>query len=263
MNLTEVLIGAAINNPLAQFTRSGSKLAGRLIPGLGPVVDSADNAIRAMSGDRRNVDPSSYTPESKTLLASAIDKAYQGSDKKVGEFVDVQYGDYSPTGNPDDKNLASYVAGAMMARKLPDGTYEIKPDERYDFNAAHVPNEKRSEYLQNLNTATSDAVKRKDLPAFLANIPDHIAFHTGAGGKGMTIGGKFSVPNQPKMSSSSTDLVDNPAVVDAPALTYTVSAGDTLSSIARANNISVDELARKNDIANPNLISIGQSLITG
>lgn len=258
MNITEMLIGAAFNNPLARFTRSGTKLAGRLIPELGPVIDSADNAIRAMSGDRTNVDPSSYSDLSRTQLADAIDNAYKNSGKKVGEFVDVQYGDYSPNGNPDDKNTSAYIAGAMFARKNPDGTYEIKPDERYDFNAAHIPVEQKANYLNNLNSATINAIKRKDLKALAANLPDHIAYHTGAGGEGMTIGGKFSRPNV-SQAASMPQSIDSP-ISQAPVSSYSIRQGDTLSSIARANNMSVDELARKNNIANPNLISVGQTL---
>ena len=40
--------------------------------------------------------------------------------------------------------------------------------------------------------------------------------------------------------------------------TYTVVAGDTLSKIAAQFNISVEELARLNNIANPNIIHVGQ-----
>jgi murein DD-endopeptidase MepM/ murein hydrolase activator NlpD len=42
---------------------------------------------------------------------------------------------------------------------------------------------------------------------------------------------------------------------------YVVKAGDTLASIALLFNITVDDLARANDIANPNLLGVGQLLI--
>ena len=44
--------------------------------------------------------------------------------------------------------------------------------------------------------------------------------------------------------------------------TYTVQSGDTLSSIARKFNnvVSVDQLAQDNNLANPNLIMVGQQL---
>ena len=42
--------------------------------------------------------------------------------------------------------------------------------------------------------------------------------------------------------------------------TYIVQKGESLYSIAKKNNISVDEIKRKNNL-NSNLISIGQKLI--
>lgn len=42
---------------------------------------------------------------------------------------------------------------------------------------------------------------------------------------------------------------------------YTVKAGDTLSKISKMYNTSVQALVTKNNIANPNLIKIGQKLI--
>lgn len=41
---------------------------------------------------------------------------------------------------------------------------------------------------------------------------------------------------------------------------YTVTKGDTLSGIAQKNNTTVDALAKGNNISNPNLIKIGQSI---
>lgn len=45
--------------------------------------------------------------------------------------------------------------------------------------------------------------------------------------------------------------------------TYTVSRGDTLSAIARRHSTTVEALASANNIANPNLILIGQQLRIG
>lgn len=42
--------------------------------------------------------------------------------------------------------------------------------------------------------------------------------------------------------------------------TYNVVAGDNLTKIAKRYNTTVEELARKNNISNPNKIFIGQKL---
>ena len=44
---------------------------------------------------------------------------------------------------------------------------------------------------------------------------------------------------------------------------YRVRPGDTLSAIAKDTGTSVDELAKQNNISNPNLIKVGQTLVLG
>ena len=43
-------------------------------------------------------------------------------------------------------------------------------------------------------------------------------------------------------------------------ITYTIQAGDTLSAVAKKFNVTVDQLARWNDIKNPNIITVGQQI---
>lgn len=66
-----------------------------------------------------------------------------------------------------------------------------------------------------------------------------------------TIGiGSESVPN------SAADINANSSNIN-----YTIKQGDTLSSIARENGTTVDELVEANGISNPNLIVTGQELV--
>ncbi|UDM32776.1 LysM domain-containing protein [Lentilactobacillus laojiaonis] len=51
--------------------------------------------------------------------------------------------------------------------------------------------------------------------------------------------------------------------ITASANTYTVKSGDTLSTIASANNDTVANIANKNNISNINLIYVGESLEVG
>jgi len=44
-------------------------------------------------------------------------------------------------------------------------------------------------------------------------------------------------------------------------MTYVIRPGDTLSSIARRFNTTVEELVRLNNIANPDLIIAGETLL--
>jgi len=62
-------------------------------------------------------------------------------------------------------------------------------------------------------------------------------------------------------TGGSTGQPATPAPTDPPATgSYTVVAGDTLSAIARRFNTSVQAIAQANNIANPNLILVGQVL---
>lgn len=60
-----------------------------------------------------------------------------------------------------------------------------------------------------------------------------------------------------KMSVSQTPNQNLPAERE-PSTQYTIQAGDTLSSIASANNSTVEEIAQENGIADPNVIQAGQ-----
>tara|TARA_B100001094_G_scaffold4970_1_gene4501 strand:- start:102 stop:959 length:858 start_codon:yes stop_codon:yes gene_type:complete len=253
-NATELLISSAVNSPPALISRSGLQLAGKLLPEtVGPIADSGENAIRAISGDSRSVDPSSYSLGGRNQMADAIDNALADSGRNVGEYVDVQYEDYGK-GESGLKNPGAYLTGAMMARKNADGTYEIAPNEVYDFNAAS--NAGNLEYKANLDAATKDAFDRGDIPALIANLPDHLAYHTGAGGKGFKVGGTFSRGNMSGPEVPSAVVTNIPTPTNA----YAVQAGDTLSSIAANRGTTLDELIRRNNIANPDLIQIGQMI---
>ena len=57
-------------------------------------------------------------------------------------------------------------------------------------------------------------------------------------------------------------LAERPELTTLGPLTgYSVRAGDTLTAIAAANNTTIEDIARKNKIANVDLINIGQKLI--
>ena len=260
VNPTEMLINAVTKTPVVAGGRTALNVAGKAFPEtVGPIADAGNNAIRALSGNQESVDPSTYSTGTRSQLADAIDTAMADAGTKPGQYVDVQYEDYGKGGD-GLKNTGAYTAGAMFGTKKEDGTYEIKPGEVYDFNAAQKRGNK--EYGDNMYTALGDALKRGDIAATLANIPDVIAYHTGAGGKGFEIGGSFSRPdfeNTISEPQSRPTPPTSPAESDA-MKAYNVAVGDTLSSIAAKHGLSIDEIARKNNIDNVNMIDVGQQL---
>ena len=78
-----------------------------------------------------------------------------------------------------------------------------------------------------------------------------------------------AVPGQPPDSAQSAGASQSPGAVSAGSGQsmaaagsgdYTVSAGDTLGGIAREHNLDYRDVARWNNIADPNRISTGQTL---
>lgn len=52
-----------------------------------------------------------------------------------------------------------------------------------------------------------------------------------------------------------------PVPTPAPPVTYTVQAGDTLSAIAHAHDVPLERLINANNIVNPDLLQVGQTLL--
>lgn len=261
-NLTELALSQAAANPIVAIPRQALNVAGQVSPQLGPIADSSENAFRGVTGDKRARTPDTYTPATREMLADAIDRSYADSGAKPGEMVDVQYADYSKTGDPNDKNLSAYVAGAFNGGKNADGSYFVDPKEKYDFNAQGQD----KDYKKNLDKATGDAFKRGDVAGFIANLPDQLAYLTGAGGKGFNIGGEFTrgdaapeIPSEPRMAGEADITVESTAK-PTPSMKYAVQAGDTLTDIARGRGMSVADIAKLNGISNVDQIGIGQQL---
>lgn len=255
-NPAEAVLGAVLNNPTAKVLRGAIRFAGDRL-GAGSFVDSADNAIRAVTGDRTPVNPSSYSAQTRNELASAIDRAYaRGATPNTEGYVPVEYADYSKSNlSTDPAAMGKYVLGRMFARKTDDGGYEISPDERYDYNAAAAVN--REAYKKNLDQAFSDALGRGDLKAGLASAADFLNYYTGIGERGMSVGGTFD-----RSSAPAEAVVAEETTSASPKRNqYVIKEGDTLSRIAAEKGLSVRDLINMNKISNPDLIIPGQQLL--
>ena len=264
-NFTETVLRAVSKAPPIAAARGLMNAAGDLMPEqFGPLSDAGENAIRAVTGDRRQVDPQSYTSTTRTQLADAIDRATTDPTMKIDDdgFTAVDYKHYNKDGG-NNKGPIAYVGGRIWAKKGEDGQYQIKDNEMYDFNSSG----KGKDYKANLDQATQAAWDRGDFKGWLANLPDHLAYHTGAGSQGMNIGGTFSRPGNPAPTSMAPAPSTAPQPVQETAPSdpatngaYTVQQGDTLTQIAQKQGTSVAELMRKNSIRNANIINIGQQL---
>ena len=77
--------------------------------------------------------------------------------------------------------------------------------------------------------------------------------------RGLTTHNIDFVTPQPRMAGEIDITVDSTAL-PGPATNYAVQAGDTLSSIAADRGTTIAEIVRRNNIANPDLIQIGQMI---
>jgi lysozyme len=97
-------------------------------------------------------------------------------------------------------------------------------------------------FWQYSDTGDVGGLNPADLDYFSGSLDDLLAFiHSSAGS---------IISTTPAPSSPSTDSTR----------TYTVQAGDTLSSIASRNGVTLAALEQANSIDNPNLIEVGQVL---
>lgn len=68
-------------------------------------------------------------------------------------------------------------------------------------------------------------------------------------------------PTAPEQAEVTVHPIAPPLPTPRSPVTYTVQAGDTLSAIAQAHDVSVDRLIVANSIANPDVLHIGQVLV--
>nr|BAG55477.1 putative peptidoglycan-binding protein [uncultured bacterium] len=91
------------------------------------------------------------------------------------------------------------------------------------------------------------------LPAVVATLPANV--EAAAGGEDAV--GDTAVdnpaPDAPPDSASDTASGDNPI--------HVVAAGDTLGRLSEQYDVTIDEIMTANELANPNLLSVGQQLI--
>jgi LysM repeat protein len=263
-NITEALLRPVLRSPQAQAAIAGLRFAGDNL-GLptGTFADAADMGTRALSGDNSKFNPENFSKATQESFKTAIDNAVaRGVRPNEDGYVAVDYDDYP-------SRLSSLVSGRMNAKNNPNGSTSIDPNERYDFNASRTND--REEYLDNLNgamsSAFSDAIgadtrsgKLEGVMRVAANAPDYLNFYTGAGTEGLNIGGKFGKPKPPSKQSTTKNTPASPS--PSPSISnYVVKGGDTLTSIANSMGVDVNDLAKRNNIANANLINIGQTIV--
>lgn len=71
----------------------------------------------------------------------------------------------------------------------------------------------------------------------------------------------LSIPEEAESVSPASPTPPAASPVSSEPLLYTIQEGDTLGNIAQTHGVSVGELIAANDLANPNVLHVGQTLI--
>lgn len=226
-------------------------VGGKILAAQEAIPAIARGALRLGDGEDRSVDP---------RMQKGLVDAYKAS--KAAGMPHVHYNLY------DDSTAGGYGAKHTFGNvpysdiKLNDQG-EVVGLKRHAYDTDKTPEQLKAEIANN-----GPDYKRAEL--MLSQVQGGgINYHN------LDFGDKFtsnpsqgrdsfypeSVPVNPQMRAAGDAITGNPALNDAgPATAYAVKAGDTLSSIAAANNTTVAELAKKNNIADVNMIGVGQNL---
>ena len=199
------------------------------------VVITAQEAVPAIVGGALGVDRSDtkINPKLKEALLQTAEKAKQEGRTEFG------YSDYDST-TPGGL-AARLTMGDVSINEVAfdDKGNAISMTQKFDTNK--TPMEALGEF-NILNPKTY----YKPAEAALAAVQDN----------GLTTHNiDFQSPNR---MAGDVDITVSSTAVPGPATNYAVQAGDTLSSIASDRGTTVAELIKRNKIANPDLIQIGQ-----
>ena len=220
------------------------------------VMITAQEAVPAIVGGALGIDRSdtNINPKLREALMQTAEKAKREGRSKFG------YMDYDST-----------TPGGLAARlTMGDvGIGEVTFDDKGNatgmtqkFDTNKTPMEALGEFnILNPKTyykpaeAALAAVQDRGLTTH--NI-DFVTPQTGAPSASDMMSGILT-PLPTRMAGAVDITVDNTAE-PGPATNYAVQAGDTLSSIAADRGTTVAELVKRNNIANPDLIQIGQMI---
>jgi murein DD-endopeptidase MepM/ murein hydrolase activator NlpD len=111
------------------------------------------------------------------------------------------------------------------------------------------------------DTLTRIALRFNVTTAELALVNDLANPNLIIAGQKLVLPGSGNLPSFPAVASSPSSGEPSPADPTGLSLTYTVRAGDTLYRIASQYGLTLEALARANDLADVNLIQVGQELV--
>ena len=202
------------------------------------VMITAQEAVPAVIGGALGFDRSdtNINPKLQEALMQTAEKAKRDGRSKFG-YTD--YDSTTPGGLAARLTMGDVAMGEVT---FDDKGNAIGMTQKFDTNK--TPIEALSEF-NILNPKTY----YKPAEAALAAVQD----------RGLTTHNIDFVTPQPRMAGEIDITVDSTAL-PGPATNYAVQAGDTLSSIAADRGTTIAEIVRRNNIANPDLIQIGQMI---
>lgn len=217
------------------------------LPSVNNTGYSALGYVKSLAGNLGKPFAIQSNPETDKFLQNTVDAATK-SDGKVIFNQNIKDKDaYNSLGNDiGNKAFGRYVGDVNAA-----GNVIVKDD--YDTNRS--VNWHKDRVLSGIdNQGNNLGLKDRSISAISA-------IHKFMDNRGLTnarpYGTEVNIGNV--NSKSTTPLLETVPTTKVPQ--YIVKSGDTLNSIANSMGVDVSELAKRNNIANANLIDIGQTIV--
>lgn len=229
------------------------------VPTVIPEIEGGAKFVKSYLGDAGKifrVEPSFIGREE--YLQDQVNRSTITNGKATYGVNDKGY--KAPKGLREDLKRGIY--GQTVSEVGDDGTVTLVEGINQPYDTNQPPSYHRDNY--------DSAIDRGDYgEAFMHKIYESYADRQQKGltniapqGTSAQIIGTIGKPavKVPRKAAQADITVAGSAPAD-PAVRYAVRAGDTLTSIANRMGVSVSDLAKRNNIANANLINIGQTIV--
>lgn len=257
---------AANMNPIARASRAVQEKIGDIqnrgaipVPSFNNKGYAALGYIKSLAGQAGRPFAIQSNPETDRFLQRTIDASTKGDGTVTFNQNIKDKGEYDAIG----KDLGNKAFGRYTGKVDGQGNVTVQDD--YDTN-------------RDVEWHLARTIKGVDAQGNKLGAGDRLisaasALHRGLNDVGLTnsrpygesvVIGNVNGSSKPKPESRKAGQADITVASTAeltPTMSYAVKAGDTLSAIAAANDITVADIIAKNKIANADLINVGQRLM--
>ena len=160
------------------------------------------------------------------------------------------------------QQLKRGIYGQTTSKVEDDGTVTLTEGKSQPYDTNRPPEFHKNNFEASMKKKDYGAAAMHKIYETYASRQQAGLTNTAPQGTSKQVLGTISKPTikVPRKAAEADITVKGIAPAD-PAVSYAVRAGDTLTEIANNMGVSVSDLAKRNNIANANLISVGQTIV--